>query len=349
MPKRTRPRARALGRASLTLLGAGLLLGLASGCKSFEKPWADQSPAADSRVRYEAMMKAQRLATADPDNAGPKPSFDTKLSSGDQLRDAGDSASAIWSYLEALRLDPESNEPTLRIGYLHLEKDPDRSAAIFTAIADEEPESHRPLLGLGIAHLARARTGDAIEALEAAQQLAPEAPAVLATLGVAYQHAGRNEESRELLGKANELEPGNARILNNLGVAQLLTGDPEAAEKTFEAALLVKPNDRITLNNLGLALGRTHQYGKAKRAFERANDKKSAANNLGWVYYLNGDYERALTWYEQALLQPGEGQITILENIATTVAAIEGVSPAAPAPQADEEAETRRPSHPRVE
>jgi Flp pilus assembly protein TadD len=332
-------------------VGLGCLLVLASGtgCKSFVKPWADQSPAADSRERYQRIMEAQRRGEIVPADASPRQTADGKLRQGDHLRDSGDRSSAVWSYLEALRLDPESNEPALRIGYLHLREDPERSVAIFKALADEEPDSHRPLLGLGLAHLARSQVGDAIDALEASRELAPDSAAVLATLGVAYQRAGRNEDAGPLLQRASELEPGSPRILNNLGVARLLTQNPEAAEKNFRASLLASPNDRVTRNNLGIALGKQYRYREAKRAFEEANDKKAAANNLGWVYYLNSDYPRALRWYEQALLQPGDGQVTILENIEAANEALQASGPAAPAPRDPQSGEALEIRHPPID
>jgi Flp pilus assembly protein TadD len=347
--KTTRSASPAPGRSwrGATPAALALVALLGSGCSTLMKPWDDPSPASDSRERYDRIMEAQRRGDVRPADAPPEKTFDGKLREGDQLRDVGDRSSAVWSYLEALRLDPESNEPALRIGYLHLHDDPDRAAAIFQALADEEPDSYRPLLGLGLAHLARARIGDAIDTLEASHALAPDSPAVLATLGVAYQQAGRHDDAHPLLARANELEPGNVRLLNNLGVSYLLRGEPKDAERVFRKALLAKAEDRIVLNNLGLALGRQERYREAKRAFEAANDKKAAANNLGWVYYLNGDYQRALRWYEFALLQPGDGQITILENIDSANAALHEAGPAAPADDAADRA--RGIEHPRVE
>jgi Flp pilus assembly protein TadD len=296
------------------------------------KPWDDPSPTSETKDRYERILEAQRRGKVKDADDGASATPAGKLAEGDHKRDSGDPSAAVWSYLEALRLDPESNEPALRIGYLHLREDPDRSAAIFQALAEEEPESHRPLLGLGLAHLARSRVGDAIETLEASRALSPDSAAVLATLAVAYQRAGRNDEALPLFQHALELEPGDARILNNYGVSQLLSGDAKAAEKSFQAGLLLKPNDRIALNNLGLALGKQYRYREAKRAFDSANDKKASANNLGWVYYLNGDYRRALRWYEFSLLQPGDGQLTILENIEAVNSELATSGPAAPAP-----------------
>jgi Flp pilus assembly protein TadD len=322
------------------------VVSLGTGCKTMMKSWGDLSPATDSRQRYERIIEAQRQGQVASLDESPVTTASSKLEDGDRLRDSGDRAAAVWSYLEALRLDRDSNEPALRIGYLHLRDDPDRSAAIFQALATEETESHRPLLGLGLAHLARSRVGDAITVLEAGHALEPDSSAVLATLAVAYQHAGRNDDALPLLEQANELVPGNARILNNLAVSQLLSGDPNSAEKTLRKGLLVLSDDRIMLNNLGLALGKQYRYIDAKHAFARANDEKAAANNLGWVYYLNGDYPRSLLWYEHALLQPGDGQQTILENIDAANHARDQRSPAAPAEVDSESGQARTIHHP---
>ena len=152
---------------------------------------------------------------------------------------------------------------------------------------------------------------------------------------------------------AYTLEGGGAALVANVPYAasrEAALAVVDAAPRVAEAAPTAAPVWLVALLALalGLALGRQERYREAKRAFTQANDKKAAANNLGWVYYLNGDYERALRWYEFALLQPGDGQLTILENIETASRALEQVGPAAPG-AFDEDNRERKVYHPPVE
>jgi predicted Zn-dependent protease len=81
---------------------------------------------------------------------------------GDQLRDAGDRPEALKTYLAAVSRAPDSVTPRARIGYLHLQDDPERAAGIFSDVVARDPESLDGWLGLALARLA---LGDARAAL----------------------------------------------------------------------------------------------------------------------------------------------------------------------------------------
>ena len=85
--------------------------------------------------------------------------------------------------------------------------------------------------------------------------------------------------------------------------------------KAFQQAALQQNRDPAVFNNLGLALGRMEYYDDALKAFQRGGSEQAAHNNLGYVSFLNGDYERAIAEYERALLVSGDQKLPVLRNL----------------------------------
>ena len=81
----------------------------------------------------------------------------------------------------------------------------------------------------------------------------------------------------------------------------LHTGEFGAAAEALEQPARLQPRDAAVWNNLGVARGRLGRYDAALAAFRKAGAELSAQNNLGYVHYLNGDYDGALEVYEAAL------------------------------------------------
>jgi Flp pilus assembly protein TadD len=258
-------------------------------------------------------------------------SFDAKLATGDQLRAKGETARALWAYLQALELEPDSLEPRTRIGLLHLEDDPDRSAAVFSMVLEEDPDSVAAQFGLGLAFIAQGDAAAAQGALQRADELLPNTPTILAARGSLEEKLGNRKAGLILLHKAHDLDPTDRDILNNLGVALMLDDRLEESTKIFERATLLYPDDMVLQNNLGLTYGLREKYERALHAFSKDGDERSAHNNLGYVYFLNGRLDDALEEYEAALLADGTNSEIVLRNIDAVLAVQSQEAPASAA------------------
>jgi Flp pilus assembly protein TadD len=278
--------------------------------------------------RYRAVLEAQKARTSAAPSRTPaetKESFEEKLAKGDRLRSAGQEKEALFSYLAAVRMRPGDPAPRERIGLLHLREDPERSEAIFRGVLQKEPESVSALTGLGLALLAQDRAGEARAPLERAVELDPESALALSALGIVCDRLGDPASGMHYQRLAAERRPGDPSILNNLGASCLLDGDLECAEGAFREALLLDPQDPTLHNNLGLALARQRRYADALDAFRKGGSERAALNNLGWGYYLNGDYGGAVAQYEKALLVQGDDELTVrvLDNLKLALGARE--------------------------
>jgi tetratricopeptide (TPR) repeat protein len=81
--------------------------------------------------------------------------------------------------------------------------------------------------------------------------------------------------------------------------------DWEGAIFEYGCALALNPENLLALFGRGYSYGELREYTEAENDYlallELQPDYGSANNNLGNIYYLRGDYERALTAYNQEL------------------------------------------------
>ncbi len=198
---------------------------------------------------------------------------------------------------------------------LELQADPARAEALFAKLVEEGPETASVWAGLGLARLAQGRLEGARHALLQSLALEPDSVTTLSALGATYDRLGLHAEARSHLQRARELRSHDAGILNNLGVSYLLSGDLELAEDAFWQASALDPHDSVSRNNLGLAVGLQRRYEDALEAFRQAGTEQSAQNNLGYVHFLNGEFEQAIPYYERALLAEGEDDVKVIRNL----------------------------------
>ena len=295
---------RRLSRQGLTF-GLTLLAALHSGCALLSGSVAQRGLTPHQNFQQ---SETREIRSPEPTTLA------DRVREGDALRKDGRSAAAMWSYLQAHELDPEDPGPIARMAGLHLAVEPERAEAIFQDLARTHPESSAAHTGLGLTLIARQDWAAAREALERAVEFDPRSAPAFSALGVSLDRQGLHAEARDAYLRATALQPRYYEALNNLGVSYLATEDFANAAEALQRAAAQQDRDPAVLNNLGLALGRMGRYDDALEAFERAGSEQAARNNLGYVSYLNGDYERAIAEYELALLAPGDQRLLVLRN-----------------------------------
>jgi Flp pilus assembly protein TadD len=266
---------------------------------------------------YREMLEAQReraAATSSAEAARP-PTVTDKLREGDGYRESGETGQAMWSYLQAHKLDRDDPEPVARIASLHLKEDPDRAEKLFLELAETHPESAPAHVGLGLAKLSKGDLPQAGASLRRAVELDPSSVVALSALGVIYDRLKMHDRAQKYYRQALAVQPMDYESLNNLGVSCMLTGDHAGAAAAFRQAAALEPRDQAVQNNLGMALAGMEQYDEALEAFRKGGDEQGALNNLAYAYYLNGEYQEAIAHYERALLAEGNGKVTILRNL----------------------------------
>jgi superkiller protein 3 len=269
-------------------------------------------------LEYRKRMQAQQAraeAVTEKPQAEPPATVEGWLEGGVAATDSGDRARALWHYLEAHRLDPLHPKPLNHLGYFYLSQDTEKSAALFARAIDLDPGDATAHAGLGLARLSQERFDEAAASLEEAVAIDPEFSEAQDALGVVYAIQDDRDASRLRARRARELDPRDPRIVNNHGVSLLADGEWSEAEEAFRSAILLDPTEPSYYNNLGVALGRQGRYSEAQVAFERFGTNQAVHNNLGYLYFLNGDHARAIEHYELALQSGGSDQLTVLRNL----------------------------------
>lgn len=284
-----------------------LCLLLATGCTSLP------------RIEWDPAKRPARLdpeVVAEPEAEPERPSFAEVLREGDRMRDTGQVGRAAWKYLSALRLDPSNPLPSERLGLLHLsERDLERAQVTFEGALARDADSVTALCGLGLSFLYRGDFERALPPLERARMLEPTSTLAVLGLGTLHDWKGDHAAAQEVYLDGLTHAPRDAMLQNNLGVSYLLSQDFEAAARHLRRAVELSPDDEAGQNNFGLALGRLGRYDEALRAFRRGRDEATAQNNLGYVYYLNGDPANAIQHFERALAQNPDSKLPIIVNL----------------------------------
>ena len=291
----------------MTLRALGVLALTLSGCAL---PWSST----DSREDTPPASVREMLESTPVDP--PAATFPELMRQADQSRDAGDLPRAAWKYLRALRMEPASALPGERIGMLMLsEGSYERAQGMLAEVVANHPDSMMGHCGLGLALMQRGELDRAESHLRRAQALAPESILVLLSLGVLNDRRSAHDVAAQYYQRGLALAPNSPDLHNNLGLSLLLRQENAAAIEHLRLAAELDPDDRVGRNNLGIALGRAGRYEEALAAFRRASSEAWAQNNVGYLYFLNGDYESALRHFELALMETEEGKLPIIQNI----------------------------------
>jgi Flp pilus assembly protein TadD len=100
---------------------------------------------------------------------------------------------------------------------------------------------------------------------------------------------------------ALEQRPGTPMVLNNLGYSYYLAGDWRSAEKAFNQAVNREPDHKKTWSNLGMLYVRKGRYDEAVQALSRVMSEPEAYNTMGYICMLEGKFDRAEAFFEEAI------------------------------------------------
>lgn len=133
----------------------------------------------------------------------------------------------------------------------------------------------------------------------------------LIQIGDAYRRADKHAEAIKAYNRAEsalggKIDEANWNLLYARGMSYERSGNMPRAEADLEQALTFRPNHPYLLNYLGYSW--TDQGKNLDRAMELITKASELMPNdgyitdsLGWIYYVTGDYEKAVKELERAV------------------------------------------------
>ncbi|XKH61086.1 tetratricopeptide repeat protein [Halomonas sediminis] len=229
---------------------------------------------------------------------------------------ARDPDRALFEYLRGLRMErtPKA-DPLYRVGIIHHGRgnhDLAEKAYLWALEIDGSHVGARTALGVA---LLEQQAFDAAE-----QQLQPlvsrgNAPwQAYNAMGVIADMRGEYTLAQSHYEKALEASPGTPLVLNNLGYSRYLAGDWEEARRALRRAVGVNPGYELAWRNLGLVYARGGDFETAVEAVARNGDRAKAYNDIGYISMLEGRYNDAMGFFEEAMRLSPAYYVTASQN-----------------------------------
>ena len=220
----------------------------------------------------------------------------------DEARAQGDTDLALRLFVEAADADSSDAESLYQIGAIYEERgDTNRAARAYARAVQVDSAHARALEGLGLRYFADRQLEQARPLLTRAVAADPELWRSHNTLGLIADSLGEHSVAAKHYAVALAIRPGAPGILNNRGYSSYLGGDLAAAERDFRAALTTDPTYERAWQNLGLVYARRGDYTTAVATLSRVASKHVAANDVGYIAMISGDYEQAELLFADAI------------------------------------------------
>ena len=233
---------------------------------------------------------------------------------GDVLVAAGRPGEARAAYRLALTLDSEAHYWLLVARTYGLERDFDQAIGILTTLLEQAPGGSaiypRIVFDLGRAYTATGRPSDAVALYRKASGEAPKDPRYRFELGRLHALARQWDQAVEAFEAAEDVAGDDDEFLNRLlfelGRGFERAGRIDQCIDTFQRLLAREPDNHNALNYLGYTLAEQGiRLSEARRYIERALkvDPKNSAylDSMGWVLFKQGQYQEASAYIERAL------------------------------------------------
>lgn len=198
----------------------------------------------------------------------------------------------------------------------------DRAIEHFRQVESESRFYENAVIQIAYLYQAQKKIDQAIRHMENVVQQVPENPEFLLYLGAFYEETEAYEKSEAVLKKALALNADNARVRFRLGVVYDKWGKKEASIDEMKKVIAINPLDAHALNYLGytyLDLDRNLDEAEKliRKAMELEPEDGYITDSLGWLYYKQGKFEKALELLTRAIELVKDDPI-ILEHLGDT-------------------------------
>ncbi len=221
----------------------------------------------------------------------------------------------------ALDIDPSDERKWGALVSLYLQTDEfDKAVDAATRALGYHPQSANLTFMRGISHGQAKQYDKAIPDFEHSIELADSGDVkfvseVLSSEGDMYSAAGDKAQAEEHYRQAIAVDPDNLLALNNYAYLLAVEGrDLDKAERMSSRTIQERPDDINSLDTYAWILFRQKKYTEALAYIQKALDlAKEPADELyshaGDIYFWNGDHQKAVELWQQALLLAPDNEL----------------------------------------
>ena len=185
-------------------------------------------------------------------------------------------------------------------------KQTDRAIGFLQTVLKSNPSNAEAHVLLGAIQLSNNNPDQALKSFRTAIEVQPKDAEGYRALANLYAAQNKNEEALNIIQKGIETQP-DSEILQLMQAGLLeRTGDFEAAISTYESLMSKDPGSLVVLNNLAslLADHRSDQASLDRARSLAAGLRQSPVpqfkDTVGWISYLQGEYNAAVPLLEDA-------------------------------------------------
>jgi tetratricopeptide (TPR) repeat protein len=215
-------------------------------------------------------------------------------------------------FRKALEYDYRNLRALKGLGILLQEKDDLVDAMyLYLRYLEVEPRDALVCYNLGATFHNLGDYESALNYYKRAEKEDPKDPLIKKNRALALLALGRSEEARDTLNDAQKLAPDDAEVNRLLGSALTANGELDRAKEFYDFALKQDPQDADGHLEFATLLVRLNRFAEAAEhakaaaeLFLKVRDTGRAGRaywELGWDYYLMGDWESSLRASTEAL------------------------------------------------
>ncbi len=215
-------------------------------------------------------------------------------------------ADAVIVFSGMLAADPDNDNFNFFLGMAHESSEqPEQAIKQYLKVSPAHPQYKKALLTIGFLYREIGQTEKAVTFLEQHYQKAPDDIDFITYLAAFYENENQLEKAMTLLSKGLENAPENTALLFRLGAVQDKAGLKEESIATMKEIIRLDPEDASALNYLGytyadLGIHLDLAETLVRKALEIKPGDGYILDSMGWVYFQQGKFDKAVGYLERA-------------------------------------------------
>jgi putative PEP-CTERM system TPR-repeat lipoprotein len=217
---------------------------------------------------------------------------------------------ARQEFISAFNKAPDSNDLLAELTDIEIELGQIKATIErLQNIVKQQPEHSAAHKFLAMAYLAEKKPDSAEkEFILHLQQSPDDVTALIRLANIQFSRKNINQAAEYYL-RARKIAPENIEILMNLAQIRLLQRQYDDAISLYEKVLEIQPDSAAVTNNLAMILvynkSDPESLLRAKKLIQnsKAKDHPAVQDTLGWLYFHQGEYDKAHSSLEKAIAQ----------------------------------------------